>query len=429
MQNDLANRLAALREPVRIGIVGIGSIGKGLVFQAHLTPGIHCVAIADLHIERAIACAQALGREYRVVDRVDALNDALARGWLAVCEDAGLVAQCDAVDVFVDSSNAIAAAARFCVIALERRKHLVMMNAEADLIFGPDLRRRARENGVVYSSCNGDQPVVVKQLIDEMRFWGFDLVMAGNVKGFLDRYSNPTKIVPEADKRGLDYKMATSYTDGTKLNIEMALVANALGLQTSIPGMQGPHAAHVRDVLTKFDLPALWKNKQGVVDYVLGAEPKGGVFAIGYTENALQRSTLAWYPMEMGAGPFYVFYRPYHLGFIEAMSTIGAAALDGRSLLEPTFGLQTNVYAYAKRDLQIGETLDHIGGYACYGLVENCEGERDPGLPICLASEMTLRRNIAQNEKILWSDVVYDASRADIALYRSAAAHSKRVNE
>ena len=32
---------------------------------------------------------------------------------------------------------------------------------------------------------------------------GFEPVLAGNIKGFLDRSANPTTIVPEADKRNL----------------------------------------------------------------------------------------------------------------------------------------------------------------------------------------------------------------------------------
>jgi len=81
---------------------------------------------------------------------------------------------------------------------------------------------------------------VLKHLIDELTLWGFDLVMAGNMKGFLDRYANPTSIIPEADKRRLGYKMCTAYTDGTKLCIEMAILANALGLATPVPGCTDP---------------------------------------------------------------------------------------------------------------------------------------------------------------------------------------------
>lgn len=91
------------------------------------------------------------------------------------------------------------------------------------------LSRIARGRGVISTSCGGDQYGVLKNLLDEIDGFGFDLVMAGNIKGFLDRYANPKSIVPEADKRNLDYRMCTSYTDGSKLNIEMAIVANAHG--------------------------------------------------------------------------------------------------------------------------------------------------------------------------------------------------------
>ncbi len=54
------------------------------------------------------------------------------------------------------------------------------------------------------------------------RVWGFEPVMLGNIKGFYDRYTNATKIAPEADKRNLDHKMCASYTDGSELSVEMA---------------------------------------------------------------------------------------------------------------------------------------------------------------------------------------------------------------
>ena len=84
-------------------------------------------------------------------------------------------------------------------------------------MYGPLLLELAMEEGVVYTCADGDQPTVIKKLIDDITLWGFDLVMAGNIKGFHDRYTNPTKIAPEADKRLLDHKMCSSYTDGTKL--------------------------------------------------------------------------------------------------------------------------------------------------------------------------------------------------------------------
>jgi predicted homoserine dehydrogenase-like protein len=215
--------------------------------------------------------------------------------------------------------------------------------------------------------------------------------------------------------------MCTSYTDGTKLCVEMALLANAFGMRPTVPGMYGPHTDDIHKVFDVFDFDSLWENRQPLVDYVLGAQPTGGVFAIGYTEHEFQQYTLEWFPPNMGPGPFYLFYRPYHLGHFEAMSTVAEAVLDGHSLLQPDYGFQTNVYAYAKRDLSRGEQLDGIGGYGCYGLIEECvPDDDDPGLPICLAEDVILRRDIALDQRIRMSDIEYDPTRFEFSLYSSA---------
>jgi predicted homoserine dehydrogenase-like protein len=401
--------------PIRVGIIGAGAMGKGLCYQCGITPGIQCVALADLHLSRATECAEWLKRDYRVVQTAAAAEAVAGQGRLAVCADGDLVARCGSVDVVIEATSAIGAGGRFAESALMRGTHVVMMNAEADLIFGPYLLDLARRSGATYTSCDGDQHGVIKHLVDDLRLWGFELVMAGNIKGFLDRYSDPEKIVPEADKRRLDHRMAAAYTDGTKLNIEMALVANALGMTTRVPGMYGPAAARVHDVFDLFDFERLWADRQPFVDYILGAEPGGGVFAIGYCEDDYQRFMLSYY--KMGLGPFYLFYRPYHLCHVEAMACVRDAA-EGRSLLQPDAGLRTNVYAYAKRDLRRGETLDGIGGFTCYGLIENVPGAT--GLPICLADQAVLRRDVPKDGRIAWSDVTLDPAREDVRLYARA---------
>lgn len=417
--------LESLKEPIRVAIIGIGSMGKGLAYQCRLTQGIRCVALADIRLERAIACAESFGYDYRVVHSLDEMHAAIGRSQLAVCEDGDLLAKCGMADVLIESSGSIAPAGRFAVTALEHRKHLVMMNAEADLIFGPFLMQVAAEHGVVYTATDGDQPGVITRMINDMEFWGFQLVMAGNIKGFLDRYSDPTKIVPEADKRNFDHRMATLYTDGTKVCIEMALLANGLGLRTTVPGMHGPRAGHVREVFELFDFPAIRRSGVPVVDYLLGAEPNGGVFTVGYCDNDYQRSMLS--VLKMGDGPFYLYYRFNHLCHVEAMSTVAEAYLRHRSLLQPAHGFRTNVHAYAKRPLRRGERLDGMGGYTCYGLIENVDPDDPrPGLPVCLADDVTLRRDMARDERIRLEDVEVDRHRADFALFAKAVAASRR---
>ena len=408
-----------IKDNIRIGIIGMGSMGKGLLYQSHITPGIECVAVCDINVQRCIDALTWLQLPYQVVTNSNAMDEAISRRLVAVCQTGQWVSQCQTLHAVVEASNSIGPAGKHAMTALDHHKHLILMNSEIDLTFGPVLSQIARKNGVICTSCDGDQHGVLKHMIDDIRLWGFELVMAGNVKGFLDRYANPTTVVPEADKRNLDYRMCTSYTDGTKLNIEMAIIANAYGLIVKTSGMYGPRVAHVKDVFRCFNFDVLWKSRRPFVDYIIGAEPGGGVFVIGYCDNPYQKEMLAYY--KMGCGPYYLFYRPYHLCHIEAMDTIITVVSEGRDFLAPVHGIQTNVYAYAKRDLRPGERLDSVGRYMCYGKIENLKDTiANPGLPICLADNVVLNRAIAKNQQILMSDVAYDPDRIDFRLYAEA---------
>jgi predicted homoserine dehydrogenase-like protein len=298
-----------------------------------------------------------------------------------------------------------------------------MMNAEADALFGPLFWREAQRHGVAYTSSDGDQPAVIARLVEELRFYGLEFVMGGNIKGFLDRYTDPVKILPEARKRGLDPQMCSSYTDGTKLCVEMSIVANALGCDVVRPGMLGPAMREATELFDHFALSDLWSpGASPLVDYVLGAKPKGGVFAVGYTEDPYQRRMLDWFPPEIGPGPFYVLTRPYHLVHLETMRSVLEVGRTGRSLVAPRFGMRTAVVCYAKRALDAGDVIDGPGGFATYGLIENCGAGPDAGLPICLSKGARLRRPIAKDERIGWDDIDPSSIHGNpIAAWREAA--------
>ena len=398
-------------------MAGAGAMGKGLFYQIVQTPGVACVALADLDIDRCVDTVEMTGKPYAIVETARELERAIDRGLVALATDGDLIARATQADVFVESTNAIAEGAQFCLTAINHGLHIVMMNAEADLLFGPYLMQEAHRNDLVYTSCDGDQHGVLARLIDEIELWGFELVLAGNIKGYLDRYANPTSIIPEADKRNLDYEMCTAYTDGTKLSIEMALLANALDLRTDVTGMHGPRAADVHEALNLFDLAALRARSRPVVDYILGAQPGGGVFAIGYQDEPYQQDMMKYY--KMGDGPYYVFYRPYHLCHVEALRSIVEPVLEGVSLLEPTYGMKTNVFAYAKKDLRAGDTLNGIGGYATYGQIRNLE-EAGDALPIGLASGLKLTTDVAQDECLTFAHVSVDPARKDMQWYERA---------
>ncbi|MEX2232585.1 MAG: homoserine dehydrogenase [Cyclobacteriaceae bacterium] len=417
----LKTRLISLEKDIRVAVIGIGSIGKGLVYQVNATPGMKPVAIADIFINKAIDCAKWLNLDYEIVNTVSDLNYAIQRGKVAVTDKGELIAGSGLVHVMIESSNAVLQGAVHALKAIQNHQHVVMMNFEAEMMYGPVLLRAAQEEGVVYTCADGDQPTVIKRMIDDIELWGLDIVMAGNIKNYLDRYTDPIKIAPEADKRTLDHKMCSSYTDGTKLCVEMAVLANAINGKTAVPGMFGHRMKHVNEIFNYINFDEVWDRKHPLVDYVLGSEPKGGVFVVAHTADKFQQYTFNWFPPDVGPGPYFIFSRPYHLGHIEAMHCVAEAYLDGTARLQPIYGMRTNVHTYAKRDLKAGERLDGMGGFNSYGLIENLEDDQNnPGLPVLLNDNLKIKRDIAKDQRIGLDDVEFDAQDRAFQLYFEA---------
>jgi len=298
--------------------------------------------------------------------------------------------------VLVEATPSILGAALLVEKALREKTHVVLMNSEVDQIFGRLLAKRAQSNGVVLTSDAGDQPGVLMRMIHDVRQMGFKVVMAVNNKGFLDRYATPESVREEAAKRRLSLKQCTAYTDGTKLAIEMALVANAAELTLLKTGMIGPAVNTLTEAFQAFDLEKA-RNLGGVVDYVLGATPGGSVYAIGYSNDEEDWFYMDYY--KMGEGPYYQFIRPYHICHYETPLTIRRIVETAKPILVQRRRI-LEVGCRAKTDLTQGIRLEGIGGHHMYGLLEA------PGnLPIGLAEGTVLQRDKKKDGVISWGDV------------------------
>ncbi len=369
---DALKQREAEGRPIRVGLIGAGAMGTGIAWQVSRTPGMELVFIGDIDLAAAVDAAEQSGHTVRHIEDPNAipppraLREVFVTGEpLALLEGAGSWE----VEVLVEASNTVGAAARYCLAAIGRGLDVVLMNAEVDLALGPLLHAAARKKGVVLTSDAGDQHGVLRTMIDEIQLWGFEIVQAGNIKGFLDRDATPESIAGEAAKRRLSAIQCCAYTDGTKLSIEMACLANSVGLLPTRPGMTGPRADRVEEAFDLFDFESY--GGQGRIDYLLGAEPGGGVYVVGASDAPFQQAYMAYY--KMGDGPYYLFYRPYHLCHVETPRAIAEAAIGRRAVMAPAAGRVTDVFAYAKRDLRAGEPVEHaIGGAEFYGLVDDC---------------------------------------------------------
>jgi predicted homoserine dehydrogenase-like protein len=123
---------------------------------------------------------------------------------------------------------------------------------------------------------------------------------------------------------------------------------------------------------------------------------------------------------KMGDGPYYFFFRPYHLVHLEVPSTIAEVLLDRSPLAAVDAPHVAEVVAMAKRDLQAGERLDCIGGFTAYGHIDTVE--RATGqLPIGLVEFATMTSDVAVDEPIPLSAVELDESRTVVAEWLALA--------
>lgn len=116
--SDLLSRLSDLPESIAVGIIGAGAMGHGLYYQTTLTPGMTCVALADIDLQRAISCVRAAGQRFEVAETPEQIAHAIEHQVVCVCSDGALIAASPGVDVVVEASSAIEAAGRFAEQAL-----------------------------------------------------------------------------------------------------------------------------------------------------------------------------------------------------------------------------------------------------------------------------------------------------------------------
>ena len=390
--------------PIRIGMVGAGWMGHAMTLTIErMLTGMRVVAIANRTVETAERAFAEAGVEETVrVGDQQALDTLLARGGRAVTSDPLLLCRAPGIEAIIECTGQVEYGARTVTEAIANRKHVMLVNAELDATVGPVLKVLADRMGVVITNAEGDEPSVAMNMFRFVKSIAYRPVLAGNVKGFLDHHRNPDTQKGFADAHGMRADMVTSFADGTKLSLEATTLANATGFKVTTPGMAGRRLAHVNDLLGCYEPKELLE--QGVVDYVLGAEPGSGAFVVGYNDDPQLKPHMSYF--KMGDGPLYMFYRPFHLAHLEAPLSIARAVLFGDASIAPAGPPSCEVAAVAKRDLETGEELDGIGGYNCYGLIDNVENTRRDGiLPIGLAAGARLTRPVAQDQPIRIADV------------------------
>jgi predicted homoserine dehydrogenase-like protein len=425
----LAELQARKNNPIRVGVVGVGRMGRGVVDQVATMPGMRVMAAADVDLGRAEACLRENGADPMVTDQLGQAQDALRQGRPVATGDAGLLPQLN-LDALVESTGLPEVGARVAADAIENRRHVVMLNVETDVVVGPILAERARRAGVVYTLAAGDQPGAIFELAEWTQTLGFRVVCAGRGTVLFrdDHHATPDTYREQAERNRNNPKMYCSFRDGTKSQTEMAAVSNVLRMPPEVRGMHEPHCRW-QDLGRVFSLEKDGGilRSEGVVDMANAIDPSGeyvhedkvfpGIFAVITSDHAGVRSSMGslFEPGFGGTaqqwGPNWGLFRPYHLACVEVPMSVARAVVQGRPTGDLRGGMMAELIAVAKRDLKPGEELDGAGGYAVYGLSERYEVSREQRLlPFGFAYSGRLKRAVSRDQALSWDDVEVERS-------------------
>lgn len=365
--------------PTRIGIVGTGFIAVGLCLVLRSTP--------DMAVSRVLT-----RRPVNSVREID--SNLLTRSMEDLMANSDVIVECSG-DI-IHASNAVQA-------AHEAGLPVVTMGAEFHVTVGSYFC-----NSGLLTEAEGDQPGSLAALHEEAVQMGFNPLVYGNIKGFLNHNPKEEEMAYWATRNGISRTQVTSFTDGTKLQIEQALVANGLGADIAQRGMLGPQDLTLDEAGALLGAEATRRGTP-LSDYVLNRKLPAGVFVT--CEHPTERPQVLRY-LKLGDGPYYTLLRPYHLCHLELPRTLRRIIAGGGVLLNNSAQPKINVVAVAKQDLPAGTLIETaIGSVELRGETIRIT-ELPDAPPIGLLSGARLRHSVAAGQTLMTSDVDIPASLA-----------------
>lgn len=362
-----------MNPPIRIGVVGTGFVSR------------HFVMGLDRH--RDAVAVKVLTRRLRE-DCTDYPRPELLTNSL----DEVL----EACDVLLECTGDAIHATMVIDRAVRAGRPVVTMNAEFHITAGSWFAGRG-----LISEAAGDQPGCQAELAEEARALGFEPVVYGNLKGFLNKDPSRADMEFWGAKQGISLPMVTSFTDGTKVHIEQALVANGLGATIAPQGILSPAND---DLQAAGEELAAMANAVGepIADYVLSRKLPHGVFIVARHDG---RQAAALEYLRLGKGPYYVLLKNNIFVHLEILKTIRRVVREKRILLDNSATPTISVAAVAKRDLKPGESLPYgIGSFDIRGEAVRI-ADHAGHLPVGLLYHGVVRRPVKAGDVLAMEDV------------------------
>ena len=368
-------------ENVKVGLVGAGQMGQGIVAQISKMYGVDIVCIIDRN-QKQLDIASNRYKKHKE-------NKVL-------CSDSITALDNVALDIVIEATGTPASGATVAKNVLNRGINLILLNVETEATIGLALRREAEKNNAIVTVADGDEPVAALDLYNFATELSFEVVSIGKGKNNpFNIFATPSSLAKEASLKQMNPKMLTSFVDGTKTMVEMTALANFLNFTIDIDGMHGIEATY--ENINQYYIPKKdggMLDKSQVVDFAFGIAP--GVFAVIYSEDDYVNYEMEY--LKMGKGPYWTLARPYHLTSLEIPRTIRHIMLEKYSKLSAQ-SWNVEVVAFAKQDIEPGTNLESIGGDYIYGKAQKTSTSNGL-LPIGIAENSIANKAIKKGQPI-----------------------------
>ena len=409
----LHSKLQTRSEPIRVAFIGCGKFVSMFLAQYNQLEKIVIDTIIDINEDQAKKNCLNSGLTKDTISNinfVNSLDQALDRN----------------IEIFIEATGNPIVGTVHAKKIIDKKKHIILVNVEADITCGKYLSDLAFKNNVVCSMAYGDQPSLILEQIEWARLNGFEVTCAGKGTKYHPsfEYSTPdtvwghyglTKERAE-NESGMNPKMFNSFLCGDKSAIEMCAVSNAADLKCPDNGLTFP-AIGVYDI-AKTMIP---KSEGGVIDYdgqveVISSidldkkdvphDLRWGVYIVLKAQNEYVKNCFKDYGMVTDpSGNYSAIWRPYHYVGLELAQSIYSVALDNKAT-GFTKNYNADVAAIAKKDLKIGDKLDGEGGFCVRGrLITSQKSKKENIFPVGLSDNAIVKKNINKDELIKLSDV------------------------
>lgn len=409
----LNTKLEDYNKEIRIAFIGCGKFVSMFLAQYNQLKKIKIDSIVDLNIEQAKENCRKSGLNEKTINEINfssSLENTLDRE----------------IEIFIEATGNPIVGTVHAVKIIKNKKHVILVNVEADVTCGKYLSDLAIQNNVICSMAYGDQPSLILEQVEWARLNGFSVVCAGKGTKYHPtfEYSTPDTVwshygltKERAEKEsGMNPKMFNSFLCGDKSAIEMCGVSNAANLKCPNNGLTFPTVG-VYDIAKKL-IP---KTVGGLIDYEGQVEVissidqnkkdipndlRWGVYVVIKAENQYVKNCFKDYGMVTDeSGNYSAIWRPYHYIGLELAQSIYSIALDNKATGFTKY-YNADVASYAKKDLKIGEKLDGEGGFCARGrLITSEKSKTEKILPLGLTDNAILKRNISKDQVIKIEDV------------------------